>query len=90
MIAASIYNRWVQQSFARLASLVPGRYAKEEHSMGFLGAIESFTYRQPSYVEPVVTEALATETEVRRARSTERHSQWRRLNRYRTERECGR
>jgi tetratricopeptide (TPR) repeat protein len=69
MIAASIYNRWVQQSFARLASLVPGRYAKEEHSMGFLGAIESFTYRQPSYVEPVVTEALATETEVRRARS---------------------
>ena len=54
MIAASLYNRWVEQSFARLAVLVPGRYAKEEQSMGLLGAIETFTYRHPNYVEPVV------------------------------------
>ena len=51
MIAAGVYNRWVEQSFARLAALVPGRYAKEEQSIGLLGAIETFTYlrsRAPS------------------------------------------
>jgi tetratricopeptide (TPR) repeat protein len=56
MISANLYNRWVEQSLARLAVLVPGRYAKEEQSMGFLGAIESFTYRHPGYVEPVAAE----------------------------------
>jgi Flp pilus assembly protein TadD len=61
MIAANIYNRWIEQSFARLAMLVPGRYAKEEQSMGFLGAIESFTYRHPNYVEPVDAEPAAAE-----------------------------
>jgi tetratricopeptide (TPR) repeat protein len=67
MIAANVYNRWVEQSFARLAVLVPGRYAKEEQSMGLLGAIETFTYRHPSYVEPVVAEPPAAEPD-RRAR----------------------
>jgi tetratricopeptide (TPR) repeat protein len=67
MIAANVYNRWVEQSFARLAELVPGRYAKPEQSMGFLGAIENFTYRHPSYVEPVVADPAA-EPEARRAR----------------------
>ena len=47
MVGAGVYNRWVEQSFARLASLVPGRYAKEEQSIGLLGAIETFTYRRP-------------------------------------------
>jgi TolA-binding protein/Flp pilus assembly protein TadD len=65
MIAANIYNRWVQQSFARLAALVPGRYAKEEQSMGLLGAIETLTYRHPGYVEPLVADAPAAEPERR-------------------------
>jgi tetratricopeptide (TPR) repeat protein len=68
MIAANVYNRWVQQSFARLAALVPGRYAKEEQSLGLLGAIETFTYRHPNYVEPVVADTAAAEPEQRRAR----------------------
>jgi tetratricopeptide (TPR) repeat protein len=68
MISANIYNRWVQQSFARLAELVPGRYAKEEQSLGLLGAIETFTYRHPSYVEPVVAEPAGAQPEERRTR----------------------
>jgi Tfp pilus assembly protein PilF len=68
MLAANIYNRWVEQSFERLAALVPGRYAKEEQSMGLLGAIEFFTYRRPGYVEPVVADAAAAEPAERRAR----------------------
>jgi tetratricopeptide (TPR) repeat protein len=68
MIAAGLYDRWVEQSFARLAELVPGRYAKEEQSIGLLGAIETFTYRHPSYVEPAVAEVPADEPEQRRTR----------------------
>jgi tetratricopeptide (TPR) repeat protein len=56
MIAANVYNEWVRHSLARLAALVPGRYAKEEESMGLLGSIDVITYRRPGYVEPVVTE----------------------------------
>jgi tetratricopeptide (TPR) repeat protein len=68
MIAANVYNRWVEQSFARLAALVPGRYAKEEQSIGSLGAIETFTYRRPDAAEPPV-DAAAAESEGRRARA---------------------
>jgi tetratricopeptide (TPR) repeat protein len=68
MIAAGVYNSWVQQSFARLAALVPGRYSKEEQSMGLLGAIETVTYRHPSYVPPVGADPAAAQQEERRAR----------------------
>ena len=68
MIAANVYNRWVEQSFARLAVLVPGRYAKQEQSMGLLGAIDTFTYRHPGYVEPAAAEPAAEQPSERRAR----------------------
>ncbi|HEY9183106.1 MAG TPA: tetratricopeptide repeat protein, partial [Gammaproteobacteria bacterium] len=69
MIAAGIYDRWVEQSFARLAALVPGRYAKDEQSIGLLGAIETFTYRSPGVAAPVATAAAAAEPEGRRSRA---------------------
>ena len=59
MIAAGLYNRWVEQSFARLAALVPGRYAKEEQSIGLLGAIETFTYLRPGAVAPAPVTPVA-------------------------------
>ena len=65
MIAAGVYNRWIEQSFARLATLMPGRYAKEEQSIGLLGAIETFTYRSPNAVEPVAAVAPSAEPERR-------------------------
>jgi tetratricopeptide (TPR) repeat protein len=68
MIAAGVYNRWIEQSFARLAALVPGRYAKQEQSIGLLGAIETFTYRAPGAPEPAA-DAAAAEPEARRARA---------------------
>jgi tetratricopeptide (TPR) repeat protein len=69
MIAAGIYNRWVEQSYARLAALVPGRYAKDEQSIGLLGAIETFTYRSPGAAAPIDALAPAAEPEGRRARA---------------------
>ena len=69
MIAAGVYNRWIEQSFARLAALVPGRYAKEEQSIGLLGAIETFTYRAPGAAEPATRGAAGRRARGRRARA---------------------
>ena len=48
LLAAGIYNPWVQKSLDRLADLMPGRYAKDETSEGFVGAIEVYAYRMPN------------------------------------------
>jgi outer membrane protein assembly factor BamD (BamD/ComL family) len=47
LLAGGIYNPWVQQSLDRLSVMMPGRYAKNEISGGFLGSIDSFAYRMP-------------------------------------------
>jgi cellulose synthase operon protein C len=36
LIALGVYNTWVDKSFAKLAKLVPARYAKFEESSGFV------------------------------------------------------
>jgi tetratricopeptide (TPR) repeat protein len=70
MIASGIFNKWIEQSFGRLAALMPGRYAKEEQGMGWLGAIETFTYRPPGYEPPPIDPAAPpAEPEGRRARA---------------------
>ena len=48
LLAAGIYNPWIQNSLDKLADLMPGRYAKSEISGGFMGSIESYAYRMPS------------------------------------------
>jgi hypothetical protein len=53
-MASGIYNPWIEKSLARLATLMPGRYAKPEESSGPLASLETFTYRVPGYV-PVQT-----------------------------------
>ncbi len=47
LLTAGIYNPWVQKSLDRLADLMPGRYAKNESSEGFVGAVEVYAYRMP-------------------------------------------
>ena len=47
LLAAGIYNPWVQKSLNELAVMMPGRYAKNESSEGFLGSIDVFAYRMP-------------------------------------------
>ena len=46
-MSAGVYNAWIEKSLARLAELMPGRYAKTEISSGFLGSIDRYAYRQP-------------------------------------------
>jgi cellulose synthase operon protein C len=55
LIRAGIYNEWIDKSFAKLAQLVPVRYAKEEVSSGFLGSIDRYAYRSPSVPANVIS-----------------------------------
>jgi len=47
LLAGGIYNPWVQKSLEQLAVLMPGRYAKNEISGGFLRSIDTYAYRMP-------------------------------------------
>ncbi len=47
LLTAGVYNAWVQKSLDELAGLMPGRYAKNESSEGFVGTVEVYAYRMP-------------------------------------------
>jgi TolA-binding protein len=70
LLTAGIYNPWVQKSLDKLAGLMPGRYAKNEISGGFVGSIDSYAYRMPVAAKIAVDEtgdvapAEADETEL--------------------------
>lgn len=48
LLTVGVSNAWVRKSLDKLAVLVPGRYAKDEISTGFLGSIDSYAYRMPT------------------------------------------
>jgi hypothetical protein len=63
MTAGRLYNPWIEQSLARLAGLMPGRYAKAEISSGFLASIDRYAYRSPAAPDAVpgaVAKAVST------------------------------
>jgi tetratricopeptide (TPR) repeat protein len=57
LIAAGVWNPWIEKSLAKLAELVPGRYAKDEASSGFLDSIDTYAYQPP--MAPRATAAAA-------------------------------
>ena len=59
LMRGGIYNAWTQKSLARLAELMPGRYAKAEISSGYLDLIDQYSYHAP---EQPVPERAPTET----------------------------
>jgi TolA-binding protein len=58
LLAGGIYNPWVQKSLDELAVLMPGRYAKNEISGGFLASIDRYAYRMPIAPEPVIEDGV--------------------------------
>jgi tetratricopeptide (TPR) repeat protein len=62
LMVSGIWNPWVEKSLARLAALMPGRYAKAEESSGFIAAIDEYAYRAPAapVAEPAAAVATAT------------------------------
>ena len=59
LMRSGIYNDWIEKSLAKLAQLMPARYAKSELSSGFLGSIDTYAYRSPSAPQPVATAGVA-------------------------------
>lgn len=51
LIRQGIYNAWIEKSLAKLAELMPARYAKAEMSSGFLGSIDRYAYRAPAAID---------------------------------------
>ena len=47
LLQAGVFNAWTEKSLGKLRELMPGRYAKDEVSSGFLGAIETYAYWSP-------------------------------------------
>jgi hypothetical protein len=47
LMAAGIYNPWIEKSLDELAILVPGRYAKFEASSGLIASLDGYAYRIP-------------------------------------------
>jgi cellulose synthase operon protein C len=47
MLRGGVFNEWTEKSLGRLAELMPGRYAKQEVSSGFLAATGRYAYRSP-------------------------------------------
>jgi tetratricopeptide (TPR) repeat protein len=47
LLHAGVFNEWTRKSLDRLSVLMPGRYAKDEASSGFLGVIDSHRYELP-------------------------------------------
>jgi cellulose synthase operon protein C len=47
LMQSGVFNAWTEKSLGKLAELMPGRYAKNETSSGFLGTIDSYVYRSP-------------------------------------------
>jgi tetratricopeptide (TPR) repeat protein len=47
LLRAGVFNAWTEKSLGQLAGLMPGRYAKQELSSGFVGSIDSYAYRSP-------------------------------------------
>jgi cellulose synthase operon protein C len=54
---AGVFNAWTEKSLSRLAELMPGRYAKNEMSSGFIGAMDRYAYRSP--LAPPVTQTAS-------------------------------
>jgi tetratricopeptide (TPR) repeat protein len=61
LIPAGVWSPWIEKSLARLAQLMPGRYAKAEASSGFVAAIDTYAYRAPGAPAPATPGAQAVD-----------------------------
>jgi hypothetical protein len=48
LLVSGLFNPWIEQSLAKLADLMPGRYAKLEISPGFLDSMDTYAYQPPT------------------------------------------
>lgn len=54
LMDVGVYNPWIEKSLARLATIMPGRYAKFEESSGFIESMDVTGYQSLTDPAPVV------------------------------------
>lgn len=59
LLSAGVYSHWIEKSLAKLAALVPGRYAKTELSTGVIDTIMQYQYE----LEDIVVKSEVTSSE---------------------------
>jgi len=52
LLTSGIHNAWVQKSLDKLVVLMPGQYARNEISGGYLESVDSYAYRMPNAPPP--------------------------------------
>ena len=61
LLRAGVLGSWTDKSLARLAELMPARYARTELSGGYLGSIDTYAYRSPVSTMPAPAPAPVEE-----------------------------
>jgi len=64
LLAAGVFNPWIQKSLDQLGELMPGRYGKSEISSGFVGSIQMYAYRMPVTPQNGPEDLMVTERPV--------------------------
>lgn len=66
LLSQGVFSSWIENSFAKLAKLVPARYAKFEESSGYIGDLKKASYTEltdqrppPPKVEPAAPVQVA-------------------------------
>ncbi len=62
LMTAGVFNNWIEKSLARLAVVMPGRYAKFDASTGLIQSIKTYTYRTPRSLLAVQLAEAPTDT----------------------------
>jgi cellulose synthase operon protein C len=63
LVLRGVYNNWIDKSMQRLASLMPGRYAKPEVSTGFMASLDMIDYQSLTDPQPPAPEEPAAEVD---------------------------
>ncbi len=77
LLTGGVFNPWVQQSLDKLTVLMPGRYAKNEISDGYLGSIDRYAYRMPIAPPVGVEPEQAPESSAAAAQVSDAGEEWR-------------
>jgi len=64
LMAAGVYNHWIEDSLEKLAVMMPGRYAKFESSSGLIASLDSYDYHVAGPVSETLDAVIAEEGHV--------------------------
>jgi tetratricopeptide (TPR) repeat protein len=64
LMAAGVYNVWIENSLEKLAVMMPGRYAKFEASSGPIDSLDTYAYHVSGPTAELLADVIVEETAV--------------------------